>query len=183
MIEQRMQSATFGQLVAELVANGNSFRFCARGRSMLPTIQDGDILHVEPVTKSPRIGDIVLFYKRGKFKAHRIIGGAGSEFITRGDAGMESDGIVRSGEIIGNVVLKECAETGHSVRLNGPHARLRFFGRKLRGSISRILRVSASTVFVAILLSMIVPFSLWGQGGAAPDGTPQIARDYNHPVV
>ncbi|HWH56707.1 MAG TPA: S26 family signal peptidase, partial [Terriglobales bacterium] len=106
MIEPRQQSAVFGTLARELIAHGKGFRFCARGRSMWPTIQDGDILHVEPFTKSPKRGDIVLFFREGKFGAHRIIGGADNNYVTRGDAGMEIDGVVRREEMIGKVVAK-----------------------------------------------------------------------------
>src|SRR5690242_20501702 len=112
MTEPRQHTAVFGLLARELIANGKGFRFCARGQSMWPTIQDGDILHVEPIRKSPRIADIVLFVKDGEFKAHRIVGRRGRYFVTRGDTGMEIDGIVRREEIVGRVVSKWNANIG-----------------------------------------------------------------------
>jgi len=77
---------------------------------MNPTIQDGDILQVEPIRKTLRRGDIVLFVKDGQFKAHRIIGGADNNFVTRGDAGMEIDGVVRREEMIGRIVSRQSAK-------------------------------------------------------------------------
>ena len=139
MIEQRLQSATFGQLVHELIATGNSFRFCARGLSMNPTIQDGDILHVEPIRASLRIGEIVLFSLNGEFKAHRVVGRSGNDFITRGDAGIEVDGIVADRCMLGRVVAVEL-EDGTTVSMTGLFALMEFFGRELRRKLSPLLQ-------------------------------------------
>lgn len=139
MIERRQQTAAFSLLARDLIARGKGFRFCARGRSMWPTIQDGDILYVEPIRKAPRRGDIVLFFREGEFKAHRIIGRADDNFVTRGDAGMEIDGVVRRQEIVGKVVAKECASTGQLTRFNAGRERAVLFGRRLRGKVLQIL--------------------------------------------
>ena len=45
MSEDRAQSRAFRELAGELVASGLGFRFQAMGRSMLPAIQDGEMLH------------------------------------------------------------------------------------------------------------------------------------------
>jgi len=138
MIE-RAHSGMFGELVHELITTGNSFRFCARGLSMNPTIQDGDILHVEPITASPRIGEIVLFSRNGEFKAHRLVRRSGNDFITRGDAGLEVDGIVAHTCVVGRVVAVEL-EDGTTVSMTGLSARMKFFGRELRRKVSALQR-------------------------------------------
>jgi hypothetical protein len=135
---ERAHSAMFGELVHELIASGNSFRFCARGLSMNPTIQDGDILHVEPITAAPKIGEIVLFSRDGEFKAHRVVGRSGDDFVTRGDAGIEVDGIIARKCIIGRIVAVELAG-GTTVSMAGLSVRMKFFGRELRRKISALV--------------------------------------------
>src|SRR3954464_11063404 len=101
-IEERAESSTFADLASGLAASGISFRFQARGRSMLPVIEDGQVLHVKPAGQSRlRSGDIVLFQKDGEFKAHRILQKKGDRFVTRGDAGMHIDGEVARQQLIG----------------------------------------------------------------------------------
>ena len=74
MPEDRAHSELFGVLTQSLLSRGLGFRFRARGRSMQPAIQDGEILHVKPVSAEKlRRGDIVLFADRGHYKAHRLI--------------------------------------------------------------------------------------------------------------
>ena len=66
---------------------------------MQPTIQDGEILHVKPVSaENLRKGDIVLFADRDELQGPPPdIGRSGpGVFITRGDAGTETDGALRS---------------------------------------------------------------------------------------
>lgn len=175
MIEPRQNTEAFGLLARDLTAEGNGFRFCARGRSMWPTIQDGDILHVEPIRKSPRIGDIVLFMQECQFKAHRIIGGADNNFVTRGDAGMEIDGVVRREEILGRIVSKQSAKNCSPHRFNGLRGRLYFFETKLRSHFCRAMHVSLGSLAIATLL-VFAPLALWGQGGVALDGTAQVGK-------
>src|SRR5437762_4047697 len=138
MIERRAQSATFAQLAGELIASGKGFRFQARGRSMFPSIEDGDVLHVAPAgTARLKIGDIVLFKKDGEFKAHRIVGKDKSKecFITRGDAGMQTDGMVSRESIVGRVVAVE-SKHGRLVSTTTISARARFFAGQLRRQLS-----------------------------------------------
>src|SRR5690349_5839358 len=105
MAEPRNESATFAQLTHAFIESGQAFRFQAQGRSMTPTILDGEVVHVEPLGNS-RVwtGDIVLYQKHGQFKAHRVVRRRGEFLITRGDAGIENDDPVCVAEIVGRVV-------------------------------------------------------------------------------
>ena len=142
MIEDRAESRTFGQLAHELVAAGLSFRFQARGRSMLPTIGDGDILHVKRIdTATIRVGDIVLFKDTLGFKAHRVIRKRGSAFVTRGDAGIEADSTISGSRILGKIGAKECAENGYRVALEGVVPRLSYFLSQFRRAVSLRIRI------------------------------------------
>jgi hypothetical protein len=128
MIKDRAESLSFHLLTSELFAGGYGLRFQAIGRSMLPTIQDGEIVHVKPVaTDMLRIGDIVLLRTGKQFKAHRIIRRRGQCFITRGDAGLDIDGEIRCDQILGRVTAKEAVGSRRLVRLDGMRARLEFF--------------------------------------------------------
>ena len=133
MIQQRAQSVVFHLLTSDLIAGGYGLRFQAKGRSMLPTIQDGEIVHVRPVAGDMlKIGDIVLLRSGTEFKAHRIIRKRGKYFITRGDAGVDTDGEVRCDQILGRVIAKEPINSHRLVRLDGMRTRLGFFAAEAR---------------------------------------------------
>jgi hypothetical protein len=100
---------------------------------MMPAIQDGEIVHVKPIASDMlRVGDIVLLRRGQEFKAHRIVRKRGPLFITRGDAGMETDGEIRADEILGMVIAKEAIGSRRLVQLDGIAARLSFFTSEAR---------------------------------------------------
>jgi signal peptidase I len=133
MIKDRAESLAFHLLSSNLISGGYGLRFQAVGRSMLPTIQDGEIVHVKPVaTDMLRIGDIVLLRTHEQFRAHRIIRKRGQCFITRGDAGVDTDGEIRCDQILGRVTAKEVMNSRRVVRLDGLQARLEFVALELR---------------------------------------------------
>lgn len=137
MTDSRAQSGTFHLLTSELIAGGYGLRFQAVGRSMLPTIQDGEIVHVKPVAGNMlRIGDIVLLRSRSEFKAHRIIRKRGECFITRGDAGVDTDGEIRCDQILGRVIAKESINSRRLVRLDGVRSRFVFFVSEARRRVA-----------------------------------------------
>lgn len=133
MTHERAGSSVFHLLTSELIAGGFGLRFQAMGRSMLPTIQDGEIVHVKPVAGNMlRTGDIVLLRTGAEFKAHRIIRKRGECFITRGDAGIDTDGEIRRDQILGRVIAKESFNSRRLVRLDGVRTRLSFFASEAR---------------------------------------------------
>ena len=140
MVKDRAESPFFHLLTSELLAGGCGLRFQAVGRSMLPTIQDGEIVHVRPLaTDVLRIGDIVLLRTGDQFKAHRIIRKRGQCFITRGDAGIDIDGGIRRDQILGRVTAKESMNSRRLVRLDGMRARLQFFALEIRRRAASLL--------------------------------------------
>src|SRR6266496_3219660 len=182
MIEDRTQSQAFGAVADELVAAGLSFRFQARGRSMLPAVRDGEILHVQPVdTATIRLADIVLFKDSAGFKAHRIVSRQCDVFVTRGDAGVEPDDAIRGSQIMGKVIAKECAEKGQIVALEGLVARMKFFAAEGKRLISwQLCRAGTAhssqfaTTFFLALAMLALPRSAAAQqtiGGVALDNT------------
>jgi hypothetical protein len=108
-----MEGALFGDLAAQLLEQGVTVRFRAAGRSMLPTVHDGDCLIVAPI--SPRevaVGDVVLCEGRRGPVAHRVaaieaIAGGRSRFVLRGDASLEDDAPIDEAHLRGRVVALE----------------------------------------------------------------------------
>lgn len=140
MIKDRVESSAFHLLTSELIAGGYGLRFQAVGRSMLPTILDGEIVHVKPVASDMlRIGDIVLLRTGEQFKAHRIIRKRGQCLITRGDSGVDSDGEIRGDQILGRVTAKEPVNSHRLVRLDGMRARCSFFAFETRRRAARFI--------------------------------------------
>src|SRR5882762_8620391 len=114
----RLNSPLFRAIARDLLREGTSVCFEATGLSMLPEIQDGDMLHVAAVSATElRCGEIVLVEADGdgtsadssKLWAHRLISKdlRGDRFVTQGDASQEPDAPVRAHQILGRVVAKE----------------------------------------------------------------------------
>ena len=75
---------------------------------MLPLIRDGENLRVESVAAANlRVGDIVVAKTAHGLRAHRLIFADLKRdcFLTRGDAGLESDPPIQAEQILGRVVL------------------------------------------------------------------------------
>jgi uncharacterized repeat protein (TIGR01451 family) len=169
MTELRAASGTFSDLARELVAQGLDFRFQARGRSMWPEIKDGETLRVRAASEPElKVGDIVLFTDGAQLKAHRIIHRERNVFITRGDSGLDADGIVREEQIVGKIMSKECAETGRELSLSGWNARLRFRARETRRRLSQVLTdipflSFKQNLILLFLLLLLTPLALHAQ--------------------
>ena len=110
MTERGADSDSFEALSRELLNQGSSVRFEARGSSMFPCIRDHQFVHVTPVMVSKlRKDDIVLTKSDKRFLMHRLVIADAEKnfFVTRGDNGMQNDSPVRAEQILGLVVAKE----------------------------------------------------------------------------
>ncbi len=143
----------FSDVSAELLRRGARVRFRATGRSMQPTILEGEAITVEPVAPAAVTrGDILLYrWERGVI-AHRVIriertnDGAvtqpsvlsppssvlgaqssvlspQSSFTLRGDASLSCDTPVQPEQVIGKVVAVE--RGGRRIDLASRRAKLR----------------------------------------------------------
>ncbi len=101
---------TFAAMCTELLDSGRQVRFRAPGRSMQPTIRDGEIITVAPVSPAAlKRGDIALYRFRSGVQAHRVVQvrpgkGGGRSFILRGDAPGSPDETVPADQILGKAV-------------------------------------------------------------------------------
>ncbi len=182
MTEQRLESQAFGELVNGLLASGLGFRFQAKGRSMLPLIRDGEMLHVQRTNAAQlKVGDIVLFRQDSKFKAHRIIRKRKDEFVTRGDAGLEPDGAIQGEAIVGKVVAKECVQSGRTVSLEGLKARYSFVARRVRARAVQTVRRTLQSCLPLMFLLLAIPLAAHGQVAldASTNTTKQVTQASN----
>lgn len=133
-------SDLFFDLSADLLNRGYSVRFRANGRSMHPTIKEGEAITIKPVASSDvKRGDIVLYRHHTGVIAHRVIAIEETKpddslvFVLRGDASGTCDKPVGSEQILGKVVC--VARNGRWVALDSKQAKL---FRMLRAGASRI---------------------------------------------
>jgi signal peptidase I len=105
----------FLKLVIDLLRHGKSVRFRAPGRSMFPTIREGDAITVTPIAPdSVRRGDIILYRVKCGVVAHRLIrierNKEGSfRFLFRSDTWGRWDEPVLAEQILGKVVSAEAS--------------------------------------------------------------------------
>ena len=113
------------EFLRELLAKGASCRFTARGFSMHPFIQDGDVITVSPLSRpAPGAGDVVAFChpETRKLLIHRVLSRPHGGYLMRGDSAPGADGIIALEYVLGAVGRVE--RQGRQVRLGlGPERR------------------------------------------------------------
>src|SRR5579863_9307817 len=147
MIDSRTDSKLFEEVVRELLAQGLSLRFQARGASMSPAIRDGDIVEITPVIVSKlRKDDIVLAKTNNGFRLHRIVAADFERnlFVTRGDCGQENDPVLNGEHVLGLAQAKE-VRLGRKivqVRLKGVGGRIVEYAARGQRVASRLWKNS-----------------------------------------
>lgn len=122
-VVETLPSVAIAELVGGLLREGTRVSLAVGGFSMAPFLKNGDRVTLEPVRRV-HPGDVVARLCGGeRLLIHRVVGGAASEPLTRGDSATESDPAIRQGELLGRV---QCAErSGRRLRLGlGPERRL-----------------------------------------------------------
>jgi hypothetical protein len=114
-----LRRGAFASVVEGLLAEGIPVRFRAGGRSMTPTIDDGEILIVAPAAAHEvDVADVVFCQTGSRSVAHRVLSisgdAAGAPRLTLcGDAALEIDRPVTAEQVRGRVIAVERA--GHRV--------------------------------------------------------------------
>lgn len=91
----------------------------ATGRSMLPSIEPGDVLRIEHATADLiQRGDVILYDVGGRLIAHRVVRRAVDNgvvhLITRGDSHWWTDPPIAAAQLIGRVIgIPRCTVAGH----------------------------------------------------------------------
>ncbi len=138
-----MTDRSFLQVTTDLLHAGYSVRFRATGRSMFPTIKDGEEITVEPVEPSSvRRGDILVFRDERGVTAHRLVRMRRTDrsrlsLVLRGDA-CEGSETIEPQAIMGRVISVD-RPTG-ATRLAGARARFRYRCRRVLSGLGRCLR-------------------------------------------
>jgi len=133
----------WSELARAVLGGGHRLRFRAFGRSMRPLIPHGSLLEVEPrAFADVRLGEVVLHAAPGApLVAHRVVGRAGPELVTRGDSNARMDRVSEA-EFLGVVVARERGGRWHAVS-SGP---ARWLG--LLAGLAYRLAVGAARVLV-----------------------------------
>lgn len=132
------------ELSARLLGGGHRVRFRAPGRSMHPTIRDGEAITVAPVAaEAVRRGDIVLYRLDRSVIAHRVAGierdaAKGLRFMLRGDACGGRDAPVAAGQVLGRVVAVE--RGGRTQGLYTKRAQMRYSAHALASRLKGLIR-------------------------------------------
>ena len=117
-------------LTTQLLRDGQSVRFHAPGRSMYPTIREGEAITVEPILPSEvKVGDIILYRSDDGVIAHRVARiergeNDGRRFILRADTWGEYDEPVQADQVMGKVVSTERGGRSINPYCTGAKARL-----------------------------------------------------------
>ncbi len=172
MMKTGADSQLFEQLIRDLLGQGMTVRFHARGASMSPSIRDGEFVEVTPViVRNLRKDDIVLAKTNFGFRLHRIVSAdcLNDVFITRGDCGLENDPALKASQILGIARSKDVRVGRHIVQarfktVSGWALRSAARGQYLATKLfMKVLPALAHTRSAAVILAVFV-LLLWGSG-------------------
>ncbi|MGC2463586.1 MAG: signal peptidase I, partial [Candidatus Acidiferrum sp.] len=140
----QVSSGAVCRLVAESVRMCGDIRLPAVGTSMVPAIQPGDVLTIQPVDpKEVSRGDIVVYAREEMLVVHRIVRtspySSGHNLVTRGDRLMRDDNAILPDELIGRVA---CIERQHR------HVSLQAFSNRVGQALCLVLRHSDRATYL-----------------------------------
>jgi hypothetical protein len=125
-MEVTVASPFFAELAGALLRDAVSVQFRARGRSMEPSIRDGDLVTVAPLDGRPRRGDVLLAAAgNGRVLLHRCVGtrrGSDALVRLRGDATLHTTDTLPAESVLGRAVARR--HGNRTTRLDTPACRL-----------------------------------------------------------
>lgn len=94
-------------LLAYLFMAYNQYIFFASAvsDSMSPGIEKGDVVLMQTIDKTPRVGDIILFEGEDAPITHRVYGIEGNKVITKGDANPAPDAPIEKEKVLAKAVV------------------------------------------------------------------------------
>ena len=101
------------ELINAIHEKGASFRFQARGSSMIPAIRDGDVITLSPLgEKILRRGDVIAFRhpQHSRMLVHRMLRKKNNLIFVQGDNLYVADGWIAENRILGIVSRVERKE-------------------------------------------------------------------------
>jgi hypothetical protein len=137
MTIKSMSASDVLPLLTETLAAGQSVRLRVKGSSMRPLLLDGKtIVTIEPLTRVPNIGDVLLCRYGTGLILHRLIR-IGDELTLRGDA------LYKTEDVPADQVLGVVTHYGTDTRtrpINNIPARLRVWLHRRYLDIRRLVR-------------------------------------------
>lgn len=121
-IDGERRKGDASQIAAQLQEHGR-VHLLVRGSSMQPWVRPGDIALIRRTgIEEVRCGDVVLFQRDDRLFVHRLVEKRGTlreaEFLAKGDAHPEPDGVINNELILGRVT---CIYRGDKrIDLNSP---------------------------------------------------------------
>lgn len=143
-------SSLLGAVVDDALTTGAFVRFRAEGSSMYPTIHDGDVITIAPIsTAEVVVGDVLLCRHDDRMLAHRVVGitarDSSLSFDLRGDAKAACDAPVRADAVIGRVI--STSRNGRVFVLSGRAARARHATRAAASRAKAQMMRAAAIVY------------------------------------
>lgn len=102
----KVSNEIFFAAVEERLEAGERVKITLVGTSMRPTLIEGDVLTLEPLTCDPKLGDIVLFRYQGRHILHRIVAIEDGVYTMRGDNSVTFESCRRE-DVVARVVEVE----------------------------------------------------------------------------
>jgi len=103
-----MPNDHFAELIAAVLSKDKLFRFQAKGYSMSPFIQSGDVVTISPISGNINFGEAVaIFDSKKHLFLHRVVKISGDKFLLQGDSNPTIDGWFNRKEILGSVTNVE----------------------------------------------------------------------------
>ncbi len=126
------------------ILNYLGYAYPVEGRSMLPTIREGDLVFIVPVsTKEVQVGQIVVYHRGGTYIIHRVIEKIVNDNLvllkTKGDNNPVPDPVLVSDNMLNGVVV----------------VHLPYFG---------FLAMSPYRYILAVLLGLCIIYELFYEG-------------------
>ncbi len=122
--EATLETPDFLDQARQLLSRNIPVELRMSGSSMRPTIEDGDVITIEPISDAPvKQGDIVLYHSRFDTAViHRVVRMERTQtersVLTRGDASAQNDVPVPIHRVLGRVKLIERA--GEQIKMVRP---------------------------------------------------------------
>ena len=147
---------------------------------MIPTLQPGDEIVVEPVLiEALQPGDLILFQGGRDFVCHRLVGVSGGALLTRGDAGSSAGERIAPHHVLGKVVEIRQRPFWVGIKATLQSALLPPLLRGLR----RLQRLEAYRILLRPLVAPVVSHHLGLARGAVRYDWLELGKDDRFPVL
>lgn len=95
------------ELVLGELRAGRGVCLTVRGHSMTPAIRSGDLLTLEPLRRTPRLGDVLACDSEGRLVVHRLVAWKRGRAVVRGDVAAACEPPLAAGAALGIVTRVE----------------------------------------------------------------------------